>query len=291
MRSTVRNKEMIVAVSNDKPVIQTGKGHKVDVPEGLWEKCEKCLAMIYRKQLEDNLMCCPECDKHHRVSARTRIEQLSDTGTFEEFLSDLESSDPLEFKDRVAYKERLAETREKTGLNDAMIVGKAYLKGRPVILGVMDPFFIMGSMGAVVGEKVAAAAERAVEEDLPLVIVTCSGGARMQEGLVSLVQMAKTSAALAKLDDASGLYIVVMTDPTTAGVAASFAFLGDVTLAEPETMIAFTGPRVIANTVKTELPEGFQTAEFMLEHGFIDRIVERKDLRSEIARIIDYCDK
>lgn len=265
--------------------------HKLDVPEGLWVKCQKCQAMVYRKQLEENLLCCPECGKHFRVPARVRIAQLTDPDTFEEFLQDLESSDPLKFKDRITYKKRLSQSQSSTDLKDAMIVGKGYIRGRPVILGVMDSFFIMGSMGAVIGEKVAAAAERAIEEDLPLVILTCSGGARMQEGMVSLVQMTKTSAALARLDEAGGLYIVVMTDPTTAGVAASFAFLGDVIMAEPETMVGFAGPRVISNTVKTELPEGFQSAEFMLEHGFIDRIVERKNLRSEIALTIDYCGK
>ncbi len=264
---------------------------KIDVPEGLWMKCDKCETMIYRKQMEENLYCCPECGKHYRVDARTRIAQLADVGTFEEFLQDLVSTDPLKFVDRIPYKQRLIQMQKKTNLKEAIIVGKAYIKGRPVILGAMDPNFIMGSMGSVVGEKVTAAAERAREEDIPFVLVTCSGGARMMEGMVSLVQMAKTSAALAKLDDAGGLYIVVMADPTTAGVAASFAFLGDVIIAEPGTMIGFAGPRVIWNTVKEELPEGFQTAEFMLEHGFIDRIVERKDLRNEIARIIDYCGK
>lgn len=264
---------------------------KLDVPEGLWVKCEKCQAMVYRKQLEENLLCCPECGKHYRVPARVRIAQLTDPDTFEEFLEDLESSDPLKFKDRMAYKDRLTENQSKTQLKDAVVTGKGYIKGRAVILGAMDSFFIMGSMGAVVGEKVATAAERAMEEDVPLVMVTCSGGARMMEGMISLAQMAKTSAALARFDDEGGLYIVVMVDPTTAGVAASFAFLGDVILAEPGTMIGFAGPRVIWNTVKTKLPEGFQTAEFMLEHGFIDRIVARKDLRSEIARLIDFCGK
>ncbi len=264
---------------------------KIDVPEGLWMKCDKCSTMIYRKQMEENLYCCPECGKHYRVDARTRIAQLADVGTFEEFLPDLVSTDPLKFVDRMPYKQRLIQMQKKTNLKEAIIVGKAYIKGRPVILGAMDPNFIMGSMGSVVGEKVTAAAERAMEEDIPFVLVTCSGGARMMEGMISLVQMAKTSAALAKLDEAGGLYIVVMADPTTAGVAASFAFLGDVIIAEPGTMIGFAGPRVIWNTVKEELPEGFQTAEFMLEHGFIDRIVERKDLRNEIARIIDYCGK
>jgi len=264
---------------------------KLDVPEGLWMRCDGCGAMLYRKQVEENLHVCPQCNKHYRVPASVRIQQLSDPGTFEEFLAELTPSDPLNFVDRISYKERLAHTQAKTGLKEAIIVGKTYIKGRPVILGAMDPFFIMGSMGSVVGEKVTAAAERALEQQLPFVLVTCSGGARMMEGMVSLVQMAKTSAALGKLDETGGLYIVVMADPTTAGVAASFAFLGDIILAEPGAMIGFAGPRVIWNTVKEQLPDGFQTAEFMLEHGFIDRIVPRKDLRSEIARIIDYCGK
>jgi acetyl-CoA carboxylase carboxyl transferase subunit beta len=263
----------------------------VDVPEGLWVRCPQCGAMIYRRILEEELHVCPECDYHNRIDARARIAQLCDPDTFEEFLPDLESSDPLEFTDRMPYKERLAGVKGQSGEKEAIIVGKSFIKGRPVILGVMNPQFIMGSMGAVVGEKVCAAAERAADENLPLVLVTCSGGARMMEGMVSLMQMARTSAAIARLDEAGGLYIVVMTDPTTAGVAASFAFLGDVTLAEPGALIGFAGPRVIANTIKATLPEGFQRAEFMLEHGFIDRIVHRRDLRSEIARIIDYCNK
>jgi len=247
--------------------------------------------MVYRRILEEELHVCPECDYHYRMDARTRVRQLNDPDTFEEFLPDLESADPLEFSDRISYKARLAKAKKEAGEREAIIVGKGFIKGRPVIMGVMDPFFIMGSMGTVVGEKVAAAAERATKEGLPLVMVTCSGGARMMEGMVSLVQMAKTAAAIAKLDDAGGLYIVVMTDPTTAGVAASFAFLGDVTLAEPGALIGFAGPRVIAETINATLPEGFQKAEFMLEHGFVDRIVHRRDLRSEIARIIDYCNK
>jgi acetyl-CoA carboxylase carboxyl transferase subunit beta len=270
---------------------ETPEVRKVDVPEGLWMKCDKCGEMLYRKEFEENLHCCTKCNKHYRVDARTRVEQLVDPGTFEELLSDITSTDPLEFKDRISYKDRLVQMEKKTGAKEAMIMGKCYIKGRPLVLGVMDPFFIMGSMGSVVGEKVTAAAELACEEDLPFIMVTASGGARMMEGMVSLVQMAKTSAALARLDDNGGLYVVVMTDPTTAGVAASFAFLGDLIIAEPATMIGFAGPRVIWNTVKAELPEGFQTAEFMLEHGFIDRIVDRHDLRNEIARIIDYCGK
>lgn len=263
----------------------------VGVPEGLWIRCKKCGAMLYRRILEEQLHVCPECDYHYRIDARTRLQQLNDPGTFEELLPSLESSDPLQFVDRIAYQQRLADVRQQTGDVEAIVVGKGFIKGRPVIMGVMNSEFIMGSMGAVVGEKVAAAAERAIEEELPLLMVTCSGGARMMEGMVSLVQMAKTAAAIAKLDQAGGLYIVVMTDPTTAGVAASFASLGDVTLAEPGALIGFAGARVIANTIKTALPEGFQTAEFMAERGFIDRIVHRRDLRSEIARIIDYCNK
>ncbi len=263
----------------------------VDVPEGLWVRCPHCGAMVYHRILEEELNVCPECGYHNRLDARTRIRQLSDPDTFEEFLPDLESSDPLDFEDRMTYQDRLASTRKASNETEAIIVGKSFIKGRPVILGVMNPAFIMGSMGSVVGEKVSAAAEQAVNENLPLVLITCSGGARMMEGMVSLVQMAKTSAAIARLDDAGGLYIVVMTDPTTAGVAASFAFLGDVTLAEPRALIGFAGPRVIAETINATLPEGFQSAEFMLEHGFVDRIVHRKNLRSEIARIIDYCNK
>jgi len=263
----------------------------VDVPEGAWIRCDGCSAMIYRRLLDENLRVCPECDRHYRIDARTRIRHLNDAGAFEEFLPNLVSQDPLEFEDRITYKQRLAETREKAGEPEAIVVGKGFIKGRPVIMGVMNPDFIMGSMGAVVGEKVAAAADRALKDELPLVMLTCSGGARMMEGMVSLVQMAKTSAAIAKFDKAGGLYIVVMTDPTTAGVAASFAFLGDFTLAEPGAQIGFAGPRVIANTIKTTLPEGFQSAEFMLEHGYVDRIVHRKNLRNEIARLIDYCNK
>ena len=264
---------------------------KVEVPEGLWMRCDGCGKMIFKKVLEERLRVCPECSLHYRVDARTRVQQVTDPGTFEEFNEGLVSTDPLNWKDRTGYKERLATAQQQTGLEEAVITGRAYIKGRAVILAVMDPFFVMGSMGSVVGEKITAAIERATDESLPVIIFTCSGGARMQEGLISLMQMAKTSAAVARHDDAGGLYITVMTDPTTAGVAASFAFLGDVIIAEPGAMIGFAGPRVIWNTVKTELPEGFQTAEFMIEHGYIDRIVERANLRSEIARIIDYCGK
>ncbi|NLX12740.1 MAG: acetyl-CoA carboxylase carboxyltransferase subunit beta [Phycisphaerales bacterium] len=269
---------------------ESGSG-RVDVPKGLWTQCPKCGATVYQKAVEEALHVCPECDYHHRIPARTRIKQLADDGTFEEFLADLTTTDPLKFEERLKYKERIRQAQQTTGESEAVVVGKAFIRGRPVILAVMDPFFIMASMGAVVGEKITAAIERAADENVPVVVVTASGGARMQEGMVSLVQMAKTSAAVARLDEAGGLYIVVMTDPTTAGVAASFASLGDIHLAEPGSMVGFAGPRVIENTIKAKLPAGFQSAEFMLEHGFIDRIVHRSSLRTEIARIIDYSGK
>jgi acetyl-CoA carboxylase carboxyl transferase subunit beta len=271
-------------------------GKKTDVPEGLWQRCPSCEQMVYQKDVEEQLNVCPQCSFHHRVSARQRMAQVTDPETFEEFAADLVSTDPLKFtwdpgNGKTTYKQRLKQMIDETGNAEAMIVGKAFIRGRAVILGVMDPLFIMGSMGAVVGEKVVLAVEQAIKDNLPLVIFTSSGGARMHEGMVSLMQMARTSAALARFDEAGGLYIVVMTDPTTGGVAASFAFLGDFILAEPGALIGFAGPRVIWNAIRTELPEGFQRAEFMLEHGFLDRVVHRKNLRSEIARIIDYCGK
>jgi len=268
-----------------------GPINKVDVPKGVWQPCPSCLATVFQKALEENLFVCPECDYHHRITARARIAQLVDPDSFEEFLGDLISTDPLKFRERLTYKERLAEMRQKTGETEGVVVGKAFIRGRPVILAVMNPFFIMASMGSVVGEKITAGIERAADENIPFVVVTVSGGARMQEGMVSLVQMAKTSAAVARLDDAGGLYIVVMSDPTTAGVAASFASLGDIHLAEPGAMIGFAGPRVIENTIRAKLPEDFQSAEFSLQHGFVDRIVHRHNLRTEIARIIDYAGK
>lgn len=264
---------------------------KTGVPAGLWTRCDRCGHMLFEKELEEALNVCSECGHHRRINARDRIEQFCDPGTFEEFAADLRPLDPLEFKDRMTYKDRIKREQAKTGELEAVLVGTAHIRGRQIVLAVMNPAFIMASMGAVVGEKITRAIERAIEENVPLVIVTSSGGARMQEGMVSLVQMAKTSAALGRLDDAGGLYIVIAADPTTAGVAASFASLGDVILAEPQAMIGFAGPRVIANTINAELPKGFQTAEFMLEHGFVDRIVHRSDLRREVARIIDYCGK
>jgi acetyl-CoA carboxylase carboxyl transferase subunit beta len=268
-----------------------GRTKKKDIPEGLWLRCPGCEEMVYRKQVEENLHVCPQCQYHFKVGAWQRIGLLADADSFEEYLPNLMSPDPLGFVDRKSYLERLADAQRQTNLYDAIVVGRAHIKGRPVVLGAMDPNFIMASMGSVVGEKVAVAAEKATELAVPLVIVCASGGARMQEGILSLAQMAKTCAALALLGRAGGLYVSVMTNPTYAGVTASFASLGDFIVAEPGAMIGFTGPRVIYQTIKHELPDGFQTAEFMLEHGFVDRIVPRTNLRSEIAAIIDYCGK
>jgi len=263
-----------------------------DMPEGLWTRCPACEHMLYRSAVEKNLNVCPECNHHFRIGAETRIKYLVDEDSFQQILGDLTSHDPLGFKFRgTTYKKRIKADEKKSGAKEAMLIGKAFIKGRGVILGVMEPNFLMGSMGFVVGEKLCVAVDKAMEENLPLVVVSCSGGARMHEGVVSLGQMAKTSAAVARFDEANGLFISVLTDPTTGGVTASFAMLGDCIIAEPGALIGFAGPRTIAETIKVELPEGFQTAEFMLEHGFVDMIVHRKDLRSEIARLIDYCQK
>ena len=263
-----------------------------EMPEGLWVRCPDCEHMLYRKTVAGNLEVCPECNYHFRIEAKKRIEYLVDEGAFQEELTDLKTSDPLNFQFRdITYKSRLKADEKKSGSKEAMRVGKAFIKGRGLILAVMDPSFLMGSMGSIVGEKFCAGVDMAMAESLPFVVVCCSGGARMHEGVVSLGQMAKTSAALAKFHEAKGLYISVLTDPTTGGVTASFAMLGDVIMAEPKAMIAFAGPRTIAETIKIELPEGFQRSEFLLEHGFVDMIVDRKDLRGEIARLIDYCQK
>ena len=264
---------------------------KLEVPEGLWRRCPGCEDTVFSRSIEENLGVCPECDHHFRIGARKRISQLCDEASFEEMLADCAPVDPLKFVDSKAYTQRLSEYQNITGLKDAAVIGKAFIKGRGVMLAVMDPNFIMGTMGSVVGEKITVAAETALKSELPLVVVSCSGGARMQEGALSLMQMAKTSAAIGRLNEAHGLFISVLTDPTTGGVAASFAMLGDVIIAEPGAMIGFAGPRTMWHTIKVELPEGFQRAEFLLDRGFVDFIAHRKDLRSEIARIIDYCGK
>ena len=258
------------------------------VPEGLWLRCPECAAMIYRKQMEANLHVCPECDHHFRISAKERVRQLVDDGSFEPLFDNLETNDPLKFEDLKPYKVRLAAEQAKTGQREGIQTGRGFIKGRPAMLACLDLTFFMGTLSSVVGEKLTRAIERATAENLPLVVVSCSGGARMQESTLSLMQMAKTSAALARFDDAGGLFISVLTDPTTGGVTASFAMLGDVILAEPKALIGFAGPRVIQQTIRQELPEGFQRSEFLLESGMVDRVVRRQELRNEIARIIDY---
>lgn len=261
------------------------------IPEGLWLRCPGCGQMIYRKQMEANLHVCPECDYHFRIGAAERIKQLTDPGSFEPMFTGLMPTDPLGFSDLKTYQERLLAEQLKSGSQDAIRAGTGFIKGRAAMLCCLDLNFMMGSMGSVVGETITRAIETATERNLPLVIVSCSGGARMQESGLSLMQMAKTSAALARLDDAKGLFISVLTDPTTGGVTASFAMLGDVILAEPKALIGFAGPRVIQQTIKQELPEGFQRSEYLLQTGMVDRVVRRADLRSEIARVIDYAGK
>jgi acetyl-CoA carboxylase carboxyl transferase subunit beta len=264
---------------------------KKGVPEGLWMRCPGCGDTLFRKSFEANLRVCPKCGHHGRVSGRERVHQLLDPGTFEPLNADMAPMDPLAFHDLQPYTQRIAASQRKTGENDGIQTGAGFIKGRKVVVACLDFTFMGGSMGSVIGEKMARAIEHATNLDLPLVAVSCSGGARMQESGFSLMQMAKTSAALARFDDAGGLFISVLADPTTGGVTASFAMLGDIIIAEPKALIGFAGPRVIAQTIRQELPPGFQTAEFLLEAGFVDRIVPRGELRSEISRLIDYAGK
>jgi acetyl-CoA carboxylase carboxyl transferase subunit beta len=265
---------------------------KRETPEGLWIQCPGCGETIWKKEAERRLNVCPDCDYHWYVSARERVAQVLDDGTFEEWDGDLVPGDPLQFVDKKPYPDRIAADQKATGLKEAALTGTGMIRARRVAFGVTDSAFIMGSMGSVVGEKLARLVEQATEQKLPLIIVSGSGGgARMHEGIYSLMQMAKVSAALARYDDTGGLFISVLTNPTMGGVAASFASLGDLVFAEPKALIGFAGPRTIKATIRIELPKGFQTSEFLLEHGFVDRIVRRADLKSEIARAIDYCGK
>jgi acetyl-CoA carboxylase carboxyl transferase subunit beta len=264
---------------------------KRGVPEGLWIRCPGCKATLFRKEVDSRFNTCPECDHHFYMAAQDRIRQLLDEDSFEEWFTDLRPTDALGFQDRLPYADRLRAEQAKTQMTDAAVVGKGFIRGRPVVFGVTDFAFMAGSMGSVVGEKLTRAVEEATRLMLPLIFISGSGGgARMQEGILSLMQMAKISAALGRYDQAGGLYVSVLTHPTMGGVAASFALQGDLTLAEPGALIGFAGKRTIWNTVRLELPDGFQTSEFLLQHGFIDRIVHRKDLRTEIARIVDYCE-
>jgi acetyl-CoA carboxylase carboxyl transferase subunit beta len=265
---------------------------KRGVPEGLWLRCPGCKASIFRKDSENKFNVCPECDYHFYIPTKDRIDQLLDAESFEEWFRDLRPCDPLGFKDRITYKERILSEQAKTSLLDAAAVGRGFIRGRPVVVGITDFAFMAGSMGSVVGEKLCRAAEEATRLKLPLIFVSGSGGgARMQEGILSLMQMAKVSAALARHHQAGCLYISVLTNPTMGGVAASFAFQGDIVIAEPGALIGFAGKRTIWNTVRLELPEGFQTSEFLMQHGFVDRIVHRKDMRTEVATMVDYCEK
>ncbi|QDS93216.1 Acetyl-coenzyme A carboxylase carboxyl transferase subunit beta [Roseimaritima multifibrata] len=265
---------------------------KRGVPEGLWIKCPGCGASLYRKEVQRRRNVCPNCEYHFYVSARERITQVLDDGTFEPCDEELSPTDPLEFSDRKRYADRLVSEQKRTGLTDAVITGTGMIRARRVAFAVTDSAFIMGSMGSVVGERLTRLIERATDQNLPLIIVSGSGGgARMHEGILSLMQMAKVSAALARYDKAGGLFISVLTNPTMGGVAASFASLGDLVVAEPKALIGFAGPRTIKATIGIELPEGFQTSEFLMEHGYIDRIVTRERLKSEIAQAIDYCGK
>jgi acetyl-CoA carboxylase carboxyl transferase subunit beta len=263
-------------------------GEKKVRTEGLWVKCENCRQVIWKKDLDENQNVCPKCGKHFRIDARTRLALLFDDGEYETFSDNLSSTDPLKFTDLKSYADRLKRAQEETGLSDAVINARGKLNGRPVVVSAMEYGFIGGSMGAVVGEVITRAIEQALESTHPLIIISASGGARMMEGVISLMQLAKISAALAKLDEARVPYISVLTDPTTGGVTASFAMLGDLNIAEPGALIGFAGPRVIEQTIRQKLPPGFQRSEFLLEHGMLDAVVHRKEMKAYIARALEF---
>lgn len=259
---------------------------KVKIPEGLWIKCDSCKEIVYKKEIDKNLQVCPKCNYHFRISAKERINLIVDEGSFTEINSDIAPGDPLNFKDSVSYKNRVEENRNKSELQEAVITGEAVIDGNPAVIAVMDFSFMGGSMGSVVGEKIARAAETALEKKKAFVSIASSGGARMQEGIFSLMQMAKVSAAVGKLKDNGVPFISVLADPTFGGVSASFAMLGDIVIAEPKSLIGFAGPRVIEQTIKQQLPENFQRAEFLLEHGLIDMVVPREEMKTTLSKII-----
>lgn len=261
---------------------------KKEIPEGLWIKCDECGDIIYKPEIDKNLGVCTKCQHHFKISSNDYLDFLLDDGSFQEFDSNLLTADPLKFKDLKKYADRIKNARKATGLNEAICTGYGRINDNPVIIGVMDFAFIGGSMGSVVGEKVKRAIDRAIETEFPIILVCATGGARMMEGIMSLMQMAKTSGRLARLSRKKGLFITVLTNPTTAGVMASYAMLGDIIIAEPNALIAFAGPRVIKQTIGEELPEGFQRSEFLLEKGFIDMIVNRHQLRDQITEIIEF---
>jgi len=263
-------------------------GEKRVRTEGLWVKCDNCRKVIWKKDLEENLNVCPHCNRHFRIDARTRLAQLLDNGKYDIFDDGLVSTDPLKFADLKPYSQRLRQAQKETGLADAVINAAGSLEGRPVVVSAMEYSFIGGSMGAVVGEKITRAVERATNDGRPLIVVSASGGARMMEGVISLMQLAKISAALARMDSAKVPYISVLTDPTTGGVTASYAMLGDLNIAEPGALIGFAGPRVIEQTIRQKLPEGFQRSEFLLKHGMLDAVVPRKELKRYIVRALAF---
>jgi acetyl-CoA carboxylase carboxyl transferase subunit beta len=267
---------------------QAVEHRRIQVPEGLWVKCNSCREIIYKKEVVRNANVCPKCNYHFRISARERLTGLFDDGRYQEVDTDIYSVDPLKFRDLKSYRDRLREYREKTGLNDAVINARGTLGGMQAMLSVMEYGFMGGSMGSAVGEKVTRAIERALDERIPLVVISCSGGARMQEGILSLMQMAKISAALGKLHEARIPFISVLTDPTTGGVTASYAMLGDLNIAEPKALIGFAGPRVIEQTIREKLPDGFQRSEFLLEHGMLDFIIERREMREVLIRCLKF---
>src|SRR5246500_1938890 len=266
-------------------------GEKTVRTEGLWVKCEECRQIIWKKDLEENLNVCPKCDKHFRIDARTRLAQLLDDNQYETFDGNISSTDPLKFVDLKPYSSRLKQAQKDTGLKDAINNAQGKLLGKPVVVSVMEYAFIGGSMGAVVGEAITRAVERSANSRVPLIIVSASGGARMMEGVISLMQLAKVSAALARLDKAKVPFISLLTDPTTGGVTASFAMLGDLNIAEPGALIGFAGPRVIEQTIRQKLPPGFQRSEFLLEHGMLDAVVHRRDLKAYLGRALDFMAK
>ena len=268
---------------NGEEKVKTRNESASDRMIGKWVKCDNCKEILYKEELHKNLSVCPNCGKHFRLSARRRIKQIADEGTFEEIGKDILTEDPLHFD---GYIKKVETLREKTKIEEAVKCGICEIEGQKVVLGVMDGNFLMGSMGRAVGERITLAVETAIKKKLPLIMFCVSGGARMQEGIVSLMQMAKTSSAIARLNEKGLLYISVLTDPTTGGVTASFASLGDIILAEPKALIGFAGPRVIEQTIKQKLPKGFQSSEFLLEHGFIDKIVERKDMKETLAKLV-----
>lgn len=269
-----------------KPKTRLQAADRREAPGDVWEKCPGCSEILYRQRIEESAQVCPECGYHNRMAAAAYVTLLIDEGSFQEHDRDLRSADPLGFVDLKRYRDRLAQAERKLGAGDAVVTGQGLLDEIPVHLAVMNFAFIGGSMGSVVGEKIARAGNRALEAKEPLIIVSASGGARMMEGIFSLMQMAKTSAVLAQLHEEGIPYVSVLTDPTTGGVTASYAMLGDVNLAEPKALIGFAGPRVIEQTIKQELPPGFQTSEFLLDHGMIDRIVDRREMKIEISRLL-----